>query len=531
MRSTGPVDAPAQSRPAPSRRSWSPIRSARAVAAVAVTLSLAVLLPGGVSAAGPTPEHAVTTATPVASATPVSTAATAETTPPTAAPTYGPTSAPTLARPDVPLVIVENGVHQPGLVRRVNATASTEGLQLTQTTIANYWYWAGGVGVSGSLSPYAHAVLQDVSPSGRVLTFAPVYADETGSFSALVKYDELFGEVGTHTLRITDDYGRVQTAALEVTQYPGKTLTVSVDPPTTTRFDFYDDPTTVTVTGLAPGELAHVVLFSPTGIAYEFGPLGFLRADDSGTVRAVFDASGGTIQTGTWEASVLTQDQTKNGYATFTVTAGGPGPQANRVLQLAAPSITSTRFADPGMTFVARRFEPFEIVQMTLTTTRGEQIFLGRYRVNGTGALTNGAQGNYAPLGQYRITVTSVRSGDYATGTFTVTDDSGYSPAPPVITTSDRISRLAMMDPARGLRVTGTGFPPGATVYLTVTSADSVRMRMSDRSITAAPANARGRIAFRVNPIDVPTPGRYDVVLQSYLGGPLLLRSSVTVTR
>ncbi len=71
---------------------------------------------------------------------------------------------------------------------------------------------------------------------------------------------------------------------------------------------------------------------------------------------------------------------------------------------------------------------------------------------------------------------------------------------------------------------------PGATVYLTVTSTDSVRMVMNERSITAVQADASGKAAFRVNPLAVPATGTYDVTLASY-AGPLILRTTVTITR
>ncbi len=268
-----------------------------------------------------------------------------------------------------------NGVRRADYVRPLAATAEAGGLALSQTSIADYWYWASGVGVAGTLSPYAHAVLQDVSPSGRVLTYPAVYADATGAFSVLAKYDLFEVEDGTHTLRLTDDYGNVQTATLEVTPYPGRTLTVSVTPSSMTRTELYDHGITVSVSGLVPRSLAHIVIFTPAGQAYEIGPLGFLPADDSGRVTTVLDVSTGVLGTGTWEASVLNQEQTLSGYSTFTVT--GPRPRASKGLAL-APSITQAAFATGlGEAYTARRFAPFEIVEVDLTTTTGQIAFIG----------------------------------------------------------------------------------------------------------------------------------------------------------
>lgn len=434
---------------------------------------------------------------------------------------------------------VVNGVRQPGSVRPLADTrAETLAVSVDKPIIEDYWYWADGVTVAiNGAQPNSTLVIKDVNPAGAVVTtFDPIVADQQGTVTIKLKGDLVghdFPAIGMHRLTVNSSAGQAGSAALSVVPLEGRTVKVTTSVHTLTQKQWYSTQIRITATGFRPDATLTMHLFDPVNGGFQVGRS--LRADKNGEFRYTLQAGNAFASVGVWEFVFVSYDGATTsmgttGRDTFTVT---PSPTAKvGALTITPQRVTQTQLGTTGVQYALKGLAPWTVVSLSIRTSLGTDFILGTARVNGEGALSDTLSANGQLFsGIFTITARQLADGNYAEGTFTVTNADGTAAANPAVTLKLRTStRLQTMDPAVGVTAIATGFFPDAVAYFELRDSLNNRIAMSSTSVTTAPAGATGRVSFTVNPKAVPAAGVYTVLVFSYLSPQIITRATLTIT-
>ncbi|MEJ5914560.1 hypothetical protein [Pseudokineococcus sp. 1T1Z-3] len=384
-------------------------------------------------------------------------------------------------------------------------------VEVSQESIAGYWYWAEGVEVAISgLPAWGSAVVRGYGPAG-VETFMPLQADADGEAVVRVSTRHYSPELGTYTIVVTGADGSAGRSTLEVVRWERDVFEVSTDPSSITRHQWRRSPVTVRVEGMEPGERLTLHMIGPDGAGFQVDPTTLLVADEDGTFSYDLQAATADVTVGTWDVTALAVGSNRTGTTTLEVLEGRRSAEVG-TMTVEPSTIDSQEMVDPGITYVAEGLRPWDVVSVVLHTPTGTEAPLGNFRASNFGRLADGVSSSSpAPPGTYELVATSIFTTNTTSGTFEVTGD---GPQPPTgELASDRLTRLDVIDPSTGVVVHAEGLEPGALATMDVRSRTNVRMRASDTSVTTTRVASDGSLVLRLSSAEVVERGTYTVTV------------------
>jgi len=236
--------------------------------------------------------------------------------------------------------------------------APSAAIQLDASEIVEYWYWAGGVVVSGSaFAPDATVVITDTDPNGAARQFAAT-TDASGAFSLRVNAMKLHSTLGEHVISVEDTQNAVAQAALTIIRDPDVVLDTTADPAELPLADFTAQGTRVHIGGLTPNGRVRINLGDPADNIGELMTSTPLFADTDGNFDFVLDPNteifgagvGAVIPTaGVWTLSAFDMSGANAhlGSTTFRMLPDDPGPNGYCDVGMSddVEPITRVRFA------------------------------------------------------------------------------------------------------------------------------------------------------------------------------------------
>ncbi|PZQ16600.1 MAG: hypothetical protein DI564_08235 [Rhodanobacter denitrificans] len=171
------------------------------------------------------------------------------------------------------------------------ATAGTPALQLDVDTIVEYWFWAGGVEVTGSGFAATTALEVTVTdPDGGVRRF-PASTDASGGFVVRVNAMKLRSVLGQHVVAADDGAGAAAQVPLTVIRDPDEVLDVKAAPDALPIAQFFASGTEIRIEGLAANARVRLNLSDPAENIGELMTTEELYADAAGRFTFVLDPS------------------------------------------------------------------------------------------------------------------------------------------------------------------------------------------------------------------------------------------------
>lgn len=132
------------------------------------------------------------------------------------------------------------------------AHAGTPAIQLDSSELVEYWYWAGGVLVSGSgFAPTSPVTVTGTDPLGGTRHFAAT-TDATGTFSVRINAMKIRSVLGQHVIAATDSQNNTAQAPLRIIRNPDEVLAVTTSPAELPLAQFAATGTRIRVSGLTP---------------------------------------------------------------------------------------------------------------------------------------------------------------------------------------------------------------------------------------------------------------------------------------
>lgn len=291
----------------------------------------------------------------------------------------------------------------------------------------------GSTTVTGAGFTPGPVTLELVSTADGSVTLLPdATADAEGGFTAVVGTDGL--EPGTYTVRVTDPVtGEVEELPLTITAAPQLTAAPATLPAGGT--------TTITGTGFTPGST--VTLTATTGLTVPVSA----TADADGVISFTVPTTAQTAPT----AYTVTATDTSGAVATTTVTV------------TAAPTVDAPSAIPAGttMTVASTGLTSGEVTYVVTTPDGATTLFSGTAPQAADGSIAIPIPAD-APLGDAIITVTD-STGAAASDTFEIVETT--------LEVAD--TSVPVGDP---FDVTGSGFVPGETVTITLTSPDGTEV-------------------------------------------------------
>jgi len=244
---------------------------------------------------------------------------------------------------------------------------------LDVSEIVEYWYWAGGVEVSGSGFAAAAAVdLVATDPEGGIRRFAAT-TDAGGAFSFRINALRLRSVLGEHVVSATDGEGNVATAPLAVIRDPNEVVVVKTEPVQLPIAQFAASGVEVRIQDLAPGGRVRINLGDPAENTGELMNDRQLFADADGVFEFVLDPDtqisgagvGAVVPTeGLWSLSVSDfSGNDHRGSAEFRMLPDNPSTEHYCAVSMnAAEPITRVGFAgidNPSAADAADGYEDF----------------------------------------------------------------------------------------------------------------------------------------------------------------------------
>jgi hypothetical protein len=239
-----------------------------------------------------------------------------------------------------------------------SARAGEPAIALDVSEIVEYWYWAGGVVVTGSgFAATSNVTVVATDPVGGVRQFAAT-TDAAGAFSVRINAMKLRSVLGNQIISAVDTNHNAAQAPLTVIRDPNDVLDVALAPIELPLAKFGLTGVQVRIGGLTPNKRVRINLGDPAENAGELMTSQILYADDNGAFTFVLDPNTevqgwnlpAVVPTeGVWKLSVhdMSGENSHIGSGSFRMLPDVPGTQSYCAIDIRTniEPITYTGFA------------------------------------------------------------------------------------------------------------------------------------------------------------------------------------------